>query len=186
MKKLKFTEQKDVDLVRLDLGTGKGLNKPAGFIGVDIVKHKEVDKVCDLRKRWPWKSNSVDELNANYLIQYLKPEERVHFVNEAFRVLKPGGKLAVVVPHWCTSKAWGDLAAYFPPVSEAWFMSLNKAWREAQNYQTVDYDCDFDFTLGYSIHPQIQSRNQEFIQDAITWKKEAAQDTCATLTKLQR
>jgi SAM-dependent methyltransferase len=184
MKKLKFTELKEDDLLRIDLGTGKGMNKPTGFIGVDIVKNAAVDKVVDLRKKWPWKTGTVDELNANYLIQYFRPDDRIHFVNEAYRVLKVGGKLSVTVPHWCASKAWGDIASFYPPVAESWFMLLNKAYRDSLNFIPIQYQCNFDFTLGYSLHPQIQSRNQEYIQDAITWKKEAAQDICATLTKI--
>lgn len=180
--KLKFKEVKQ-EGIKLDLGTGKGANKPEGFIGVDLVKGPGVDKIADLRKPWPWKSGSVDEINAQYILQYLKPEERKHFVNEAHRVLKTGGKMVVVVPHWCASKAYGDLDAYYPPVAEAWFMMTNKAFREAQNFVIKGYTCDFDYTLGYMLHPSIQTRHIEYQQTAITWWKESAQDIACTMIK---
>ncbi len=185
MKKLKFREQpQEKKLLCLDLGTGKGANKPEGFVGVDLVKDKAVDKVCDLRKPWPWKSNSVDEIQANYVIQYFKPDERVHFMNEAFRVLKSGGKMAISAPHWCASKAYGDITAHYPPIGEAWFQFLNKASRENQNCtDQAGYTCDFDMTLGYGMHPAITTRNQEYQQESLTWKKEAAQDILASLIK---
>lgn len=182
MRKLKFKEVIDEGL-RIDLGTGKGANKPDGFLGVDIRKAKGVDKVVDLRKRWPWKSGSVAELNAHYLMQYFTPAERLHVVNEAHRVLKPGGKMVIISPHWCTSKAYGDLAAYYPPLGEAWFMNLSRAFREAQNFVIEGYECDFDYTLGYGLHPLVQSRNMEYQQNAVTFFKEAAQDIAATLIK---
>lgn len=180
MKKLKFKEVKEEGL-KLDMGTGKGVNKPEGFLGVDIEKGPAVDKVVDLRKRWPWKDKSVDEINAHYLLQYLKPEERKHFVNEAHRVLKTGGKLVIVSPHWCASKAYGDLDACYPPIAEAWFMMTNKDFREAQNFAIKGYSCDFDYTLGYMLHPALQPRALDFQQNAITWYKEAAQDIACTM-----
>jgi SAM-dependent methyltransferase len=183
-RKLKFTEHKEPKLVRLDLGTGKGASKPEGFIGVDINKWKGVDVVVDLRKRWPWKNNSVDEVNANYLVHYFTPAERVHFANELYRVLKPLGTALIHVPHWASARAYGDAGIQFPPVSEMWFAALNKGWRDAQNCIDVSgYTCDFDHTLGYGLHPLLVPRNQEYQQHAVTFWKEAAQDILATLTR---
>ena len=133
MKKLKFTEQKEPTKLCLDLGTGKGATCPDGFIGVDLVKHAGVTQVVDLRKRWPWKAGSVDEINASHILQYFTPQERIHFVHELYRVLKVGGKATVITPYWAACKAYGDLTACAPPVSEAWYFRLNKGWREAQN-----------------------------------------------------
>jgi hypothetical protein len=77
-----------------------------------------------------------------------------------------------------------DVRVQFPPVSEGWFATLNKAWREGQNcVDQSGYTCDFDHTLGYGLHPQIVARNQEYQQNAVTFWKEAAQDLCATLIK---
>lgn len=181
-KKLKFTEHVEPETLKLDLGTGKGASRPEGFIGVDINKWDGVEVIADLRKKWPWKSNSVDEVYANCLVNYLTAAERVHFVNELHRVLKPEAKAAILVPHWCSSRAYGDLGEQWPPVSEMWFATLNKSWREAQNSVDVSgYTCDFDHTLGYSLHPLIIPRNQEYQQNAVSFWKEAAQDIIATL-----
>lgn len=184
MGKLRFTEQApEKKLLRLDLGTGKGANRPDGFVGVDIHRWKGVVRVADLRKPWPWKTSSVDEVNADYLVQYFTPKERVHFANELYRVLKPEARAVIKAPHWCSARAYGDTTAHWPPISEMWFVTLNKAWREAQNrVDTSGYTCDFDFTLGYGLHPAIISRNAEYQQNAVTFWKEAAQDICATLT----
>ena len=180
-KKLRFREVADEGL-KLDLGTGKGANRPEGFLGVDIRKAPGV-KVVDLRRRWPWKSGSVAEINAHYFMQYLTPGERIHVLNEAHRVLKPGGKMVIVSPHWCASKAYGDPGAHYPPLAEAWFMMVSRDFREAQNFVIDGYECDFDCTLGYLPHPALAPRAQEYVQNALNWYKEAAQDIAATLTK---
>lgn len=169
--------------IRLDLGSGKGLNTPEGFTKVDLHAHKGV-KVVDLRNRWPWKANSVTEARAIYLLQYLRPDERIHFVNELYRVLKPGGTCEIHTPHWAAAKAYGDLDAKFPPVAEWWYPVLDKDWREAQNYVIEGYKCHFSAGIGYGMHPEIVTRNSEYQQTAMKFWKEAAQELVVTLTKV--
>lgn len=184
--KLKFETRTGLSpkALRLDLGTGKGNLKPEGFIGVDIIPGKGVDKVLDLRKKWPWKDGSVDEVNADYLVHYFNAHERVHFANELYRVLIPSGKALIKAPHWSSAKAYGDVRVQWPPVSEMWFAMLNKTWRESQNSEdTSGYECDFDHTLGYGLHPAILARNYEYQQNAVMFYKEAAQDIIATIIK---
>lgn len=185
MVKKRFVEQPDEPvLLKLDLGCGKGAGTPEGFLKVDKDKHPGVRQV-DLRKRWPWKANTVDEVHAAYLLPFLTPKERIHFVNELYRVLKPGAKATIIGGCWSACKSMGDLSTHWPPVSEAWFCRLNKAWRDAQNYNDPDgYTCNFDHTIGYGLHPALVSRNQEYQQHAVSFWKEAAQDMVATLTKL--
>jgi hypothetical protein len=127
--------------------------------------------------------NSIDEASVINLVQFLKPADRIHFVNELHRVLKSGAKAQIIAPHWCASRAYGDLMFESPPVSESWFPHLNAAWREVNAPWGKAYKCDFDHTLGYGLHPGIVSRNQEYQQHAVTFWKEAGQDLCATLIK---
>lgn len=168
--------------IRLDLGCGK--NKAPGFTGVDARKFEGVDVVADLTKRWPWKDGSVDEVNCSHFVEHLDASERVHFVNELWRVLKPGGKAQVVTPHWTSARAYGDLTHKWPPVCEWWFFYLKKDWREV-NAPHSDYapEVDFEVTYGYTLHPALAVKSEEFRTFALSWYKEAAQDTVATFTK---
>lgn len=166
--------------VKLDLGCGKTIQD--GHTGVDIAKHPGV-KVHDLRKPWPWKSASVDEVHCRNLVNYLTAAERVHFVNELHRVLKPGARALIITPHWSSNSAYGDLAQQWPPVAEEWYFHLNAEWRAAHAYWSALYTCDFDFTCGYAMHPHLVPRNQDYQQHAIMFWKEAAQSMFATLTK---
>jgi len=147
-----------------------------------IINLGEVD--ADLNQKWPWKDNSIDEAVAVNLLHYLKPDDRIHFVNELCRVLKVDGKAQVQVPYWCSNRAFADLNVAWPPVSEGWFFFLDKAWREANVPKETRYTCNFSPTWGYNLHPAISTRNQEYQQHAVTFWKEASQDLCATLTKL--
>lgn len=173
--------------LKLDFGCGK--NKKEGFKGVDSISFPGVDFVQDLTKKWQWKDNSVDEAHCSHFLEHLEARQRVHFMNELHRVLKPGAKCQIITPNWASNRAYGDMTHKWPPVSEMFYFYLNKGWR-AQNCPHDDiefnkdgYSCDFDFTCGYSMHQSIQSRNQEYQQHAVTFWKEAAQDIMATITK---
>jgi predicted SAM-dependent methyltransferase len=142
--------------------------------------HKDLARV---RKRWPWASNSVSEVNVVNLLQMLTPAERIHFANELYRVLKRGAKAQISAPHWCSARAYGDLTFQWPPVSETWPHHLNAEWRKANAPWGTKYKCDFDIGGGYGMHPQIVTRNQEYQQHAVAFFKEAAQDLIISLTK---
>lgn len=182
-------------LLRLDLGCGS--NKQAGFTGVDSIAFPGVDVVADLRGPWPWPDISVAEARSSHFIEHLTAMERVHFVNELHRVLVPGGKCLLIVPHWASCRAYGDPTHQWPPVSEFWFYYLSREWRfgnpakgiapnaphtDAQ-YLAGGFSCDFAASWGYASHPEWQLRSQEAQQFAWQWYKEAIQDLHVTLTK---
>lgn len=181
MKKTKLKAVATPQLLKLDLGCGN--KKREGFIGVDCRKFEGVDLEADLCKRWPWDDGSVEEVNCSHLVEHLTGPERVHFVNELYRVLIPGGKATITTPYWASNRAYGDLTHQWPPVSEMWWYYLDKDWRASQAPHNDMYNCDFAATWGYALHPDITVRTQEYQQHAVTFWKEAAQDMVATLTK---
>lgn len=174
--------------IKLDLGCGK--NKKEGFLGVDQFSIPGVDVVHDLRLRWPWDDNSVEEANCSHFIEHLTnfggKFERVHFFNELYRVLKPGAKCALAFPHWASNRYYGD-PTHCEPFSEMGFYYLSRQWRMEQtpavdiSYNPLGYSCDFECTWGYSLHPSLAARNAEYQQFALQNWKEAAQDILATL-----
>lgn len=167
-------------LLKLDFGCGP--HPREGFEGVDCRPFGQ-PHVVDLTKPWPWPAGSVEEGHASHFIEHLTGPQRIHFVNELYRVLVPGGKCFVITPWWASSRAYGDLTHQWPPVSEFWFYYLSKDWRAANAPHNDGYLCDFEATWGYSLHPAIQPRNQEYQTHALTFWKESAQDLMATLTK---
>ena len=168
--------------MKIDIGCGKA--KQEGWIGIDRIKFDGVDHVMDAGKeRWPFDDDSVEEAKASHFIEHLTADERIHFVNELYRVLKKNGKCQVMTPHWASNRAYGDLTHQWPPVSEMWFYYLNKEWRASNAPHNDKYTCDFDAAWGYSPHPEITVKSMDFQQWAFRFYKEAAQDMMATLTK---
>lgn len=182
---------KDTPL-RIDIGCGP--NKREGFFGIDILDFKGVDKVMNAGKdKWPFKDGSVDEVHASHFVEHLEPMERAHFVNELYRVLKPveydnAGKMikgfaTVIVPHWASQRAYGDLTHKWPAVSEFWFYYLDKDWRAVNAPHNDFYTCNLTVNWGYGMHPEIQARNAEYQQNAMKFWKEACTDIIATMVK---
>lgn len=179
--------------VKLDLGCGK---HKAGkeWTGVDSRKFDGVDQVVDLCARvnpyrslrqWPWENDSVDEIRASHFVEHLEPDERRHFVNECFRILKPGGTCQIITPHWNSCRAYGDLTHKWPPVSEFWFNYLNKAWRDVNAPHDDGYTCDFEPVpvLAVNVNPIWAQRAQEAAQFAVDNYREAVSDLMATIRK---
>lgn len=174
--------------MKLDLGCGK--NKKEGFTGCDQHAMEGVDVVFDIgAEPWPFNDESVEEIHASHFLEHLTQEQRAHFMNEAYRVMKPGAKATLITPHWASNRAYGDMTHQWPPVAEMFYYYLKREWRESQaphtdkKWNAKGFDCDFDATWGYSFSGELQTRNSEYVQFALQNYKEAAQDLYATLVK---
>lgn len=200
--------------VKLDLGCGK--NKREGFLGIDRRKFDGVDGTTDFTIAGKWRfdqgtigklrlevdgksapknfvipDDSVDELHCSHFLEHLnhnqdKPE-RVRFLNECYRILKAGGKMQIITPHWCSNRAYGDFTHADKPVSEMFYYYLNKDWRAGNapdndiQWNPDGYSCDFSATWAYTVHPDLNNRNTDYQNFALTNYKEAAQDIIANL-----
>lgn len=174
--------------MKIDIGCGP--NKKEGFLGVDQYSFPGVDHVVNVAKdRLPFDDGAVEEVHASHFVEHLNAVERCHLMNELFRVMKPGAKMSMIVPHWGSNRAYGDPTHQWPPIGEMWFYYLKREWRMAQAPHTdksnwpEGYDCDFEATWGYTMHPSLNTRNTEFQQFAMNFYKEGAQDIVATLTR---
>lgn len=171
--------------LKLDLGCGTA--KLEGYTGVDLLDFPGVDVRCNIgADRWPWEDSSVDEVWCSHTVEHLQfnPEhpERIHFVNELWRVLKPGAKATIVVPHWASCRMYGDYT-HREPVSEFWPPYLQAKWRKENAPHNPLYKCDFDCTQpGYGmIHPELAHRNDAFKNLALMFGKDVAGDMKFTL-----
>jgi len=90
-RRLAIRDAKDNNLELLDLG-GR-LNAWKDFKTVDLL---DADVITDLNDLWPFADNSVGVIRASHVVEHLI--DPVHTMNEAHRVLAPGGWLLVDVP----------------------------------------------------------------------------------------
>ena len=65
------------------------------YVNVDIAPRAGV-VVADLREDWPWDDSTVEFILAHDIIEHLP--DKIHTMNEAWRVLAPGGVIEIGVP----------------------------------------------------------------------------------------
>ena len=107
---LKWTE--DNKLPALDFG-GR-FNCPEKYKSVDLL---DADYIADLNNIWPWGTSSIGIIRAYHLLEHLN--DPIHFFNEAYRVLVPGGLLMVEVPSMRHPMAFAD------PTHKTFWTELN-------------------------------------------------------------
>lgn len=86
--------------IRLDIGGGANPNP--GFVNIDMLPLKEVDIVWDLEQTpWPLMAECVMTATASHVLEHIDPHKGVFIkvMDEIWRVLKPEGQFAFVVPH---------------------------------------------------------------------------------------
>jgi len=78
---------------------------------VDIERGPDVDLVADLHFL-PFGSSSVDEIYTRHLLEHVK--EPLKCIAEMYRVVKPGGRITVIVPHYSNHAYWADVTHLRP------------------------------------------------------------------------
>jgi len=194
--------------VKLDLGCGQ--NKREGFIGIDVSGRSSADIVYDLRLT-PWyigepiamlfaagetagscagpvyrrrlDSDSVDEVFSSHFFEHLSGPERMPFMDEMWRVMKPGSKATIITPFYSSSRAIQDPTHAWPPVCEASYLYFNKKWREDNKLDHYPLVCDFDWTCGYGIDAEVSLRSEDYQRYAVKHYINSVLDLQVVLTK---
>lgn len=81
------------NFIKLDVGAERG-KSPAGWLTIDI--RPGCDYQADLRDRWPFADNTFGAIRAWDFMEHLP--DKIHTLNEIYRVLKPGGWLLSGTP----------------------------------------------------------------------------------------
>lgn len=90
---------------RLNLGCGRDLRP--GYLNVDAAAEVRPDLVWDLdRTPYPLPANHYDEILARDVVEHLGSVPA--FVEEAYRLLRPGGELEITTPHFSSANSYRD------------------------------------------------------------------------------
>ena len=114
------------------LDVASGPEPQEGAVGMDARPHPKVDIVHDYRELpWPLDDETVLTIIAAHVVEHINPADDgfVKWMNEAWRVLKPRGQLAIVTPYAGSPIWWMDPTncngctertfLYFDPESDA-------------------------------------------------------------------
>lgn len=74
---------------------------------MDVLAESAADVVADLNERWPFDDHAFDEVIANHVLEHVP--DVVHVMEEAWRVLRTGGRMIVRGPHFSSPDlVWSD------------------------------------------------------------------------------
>jgi hypothetical protein len=190
--------------IKLDIGCGP--NKAKDHIGMDAIAFPNVDIVHDLRVTpWPLADNSVASSNCSHVLEHLTnfndKWERVRFFNELWRVTVPvkhnsagipeEGFCRLTIPHWASNRYYGD-PTHKEVFSEFGICYLDPEWRKVNaphtdvEWNKEGYNCHWACTYDYTLHPSLTGRNQEYVQFAVNFFKEAAQDVSFVMSCIKK
>lgn len=192
-------KKKKESVLKLSLACGD--NKPQGFKGVDIAKTESVDYVQDLLS-FPWSQfadNSVDEIECTNFVEHIphgdsRNDPFFQFFDEIYRILKPAefdpnnpniplrGFAQITCPYYSSMRTWWD-PTHHRAIAEGSFLHLNKQWRHDNKFDHYPVSCDFDFSYGYILTPEWQTRSQEAQMFAIAHYINVVSDIQVQLVK---
>lgn len=123
----------------MKINLGCGLDYKKGWTNIDVPPTK-CDVKHDLNKYpYPFKSSSVDYIFAKWVCEHLDDMEA--FIKEAYRILKTGGLLEIIVPNFSDCTAFEDVQhrQYFTPFT---FHIYDKRYSE-QKCMNRTYKAEF-------------------------------------------
>lgn len=155
IKKIKrFVNQED-----LSVNIGAGPFGEEGWVNIDMLRRKNIVFTYDCRRKMPFKSNSINRIRCEHVLEHLDRKEEVpFFLKECYRCMKPGAVLRVIVPdvklfikaYYENSKeGWDKLKESFFGFDEEWLPMdvLNHIFRQDGEHK---YGYDFE-TLLFSL-----------------------------------
>lgn len=132
-------------LIRLDIGCGS--NKQEGFIGIDVRDLEGVDIIHDLEDfPWPMHDESVHHAIAGHVVEHIRPQKSIEFMDEVWRVLVVGGSFAIATPYPGSRGYWQDPThcngwneasfQYFDPRYPLYSIYSPKPWKIRPGFPT--------------------------------------------------
>jgi len=89
----------------LDIGCGN--NKIKGAVGLDISKDTQADIIWDLNTYpYPLEADGIDKIYAKHVIEHV--DDPIKFLNEAYRITRPGGSCFIETPHFSCYVAYSE------------------------------------------------------------------------------
>jgi predicted SAM-dependent methyltransferase len=112
---------------------------------------------------YPFEDNSVDAIFSSHFAEHLDGFERAKFMDECWRILKPGGKMRLIHPYYKSVRAVQDFTHKWPPISENSYLYWDRNWRAANGLTHGYYElkCDYEFNIYYTWQDAVWGNKNE-------------------------
>ena len=129
--------------MKLNLGCGHDIRD--GYVNVDIVRLGGVNLIADLNNFLPFKNNTIDEIIIINTLEHL--ENGVKAIEEIHRILKPGGKVLIRVPHFSNPHVtWTDPTHKRPYGYYSFHYFVKHENKSKRPYETLSHEVRVHFS----------------------------------------
>lgn len=155
-------------LKRLNLGCGRNIKQ--GWVNLDSADLPGVDIVHDIEKLpLPFDDEEFDEIRCDNVLEHV---EYIPILKDLYRVLKPGGRLTIRVPHFSSHTSFGD------PTHKKFFSSITFEFFVRNSRFEKDYYFDFHFS-------GITYRKIKFLKKGLFWGNRLIEPLINSSSKIQ-
>lgn len=120
----------------LDIGCGNLIH--VWCIWIDVDEHSKADIVWDIEKWLPFEDNTFEIVYCHNIMEHVK--DVFSLFEEIKRVSKPWAILEIIVPHYSSRYAWGDLTHIRPFSYDSFSMYWRLKWFEIQKRKLIYID----------------------------------------------
>jgi predicted SAM-dependent methyltransferase len=158
--------------VKIDVACGN--NKKDGFLGIDIANTPSVDIVHDLNQYlWPIESNTVDEIYCSHYVEHIphnvnngnSQDGLIQFMNELYRIMKPGATAIITAPYYTSIRAFGD-PTHVRFICDWTFNYYDQDWLEANKLAHYGITANFKNTISYYVTNEMILKSEEVRNNA--------------------
>ena len=129
--------------------------------------------------------SSFDEFKSKVeTLPYVK-DGFIRFMNEVYRILKPGGKIKIISPYVTNIRAFGD-PTHTRYIHDWSFYYFNKEWRDVNKLSHYGIDGDFDVKFSYFIDDSLALKSNEVREEAFKKDWNSILDIIVELTKREK
>lgn len=125
-------------------------------------------------------NESVDEIFGDLVIE--KVPDLIAFIEECYRILRPGGKATFASPHYTNAKAWAS-PLNKRGVSEFTLNFASKDWRDANKYGEAQVVANFEVQGSFALEEGFMQRSEDARQFFMKHYNNVAQAVLLSLTK---
>ena len=131
--------------IRLDIGCGAAKNK--GFVGMDQRDLPGVDIVHNIEETpYPLEDESCLCIVGSHIWEHIKPWKTIEVMNELWRIMVPGGELALSMPYGVNDLFVMD-PTHCNPSNAATWQYFDPEWPLWQIYQPKPWAIEKGFPV---------------------------------------
>ena len=128
----------------------------------------------------PLENESVEEIYAESVIE--KVPNLISFVEDIYRVLRPGGKATLTSPHFCHVNSWASPLT-IRGIGETSLNFASKEWRDAAKFTEANIIANFEVLGQFVVDQETLARSDEAKNFWIKRYTNVAQSIIFTLNK---